>query len=219
MLILVLAACGREGEPLVSPSPTPRPSPTSSPEPEDSPTPEPTETPTPSPSPSPTAAGTDAPNCRNSTEPACGAFRFEPSPSEDDEIEVDVTFMPRRPKAGDEVTFDLQASDPDSQFLYLGTYRFARQGPGIVADDPPGSCPRAFGPWVPPSDEEGSTSKSLSYTYREAGEYQALFTFFSHSYTDDDHPWPDRPPGDEDGECIDPRASSGKMTVTVNVTE
>jgi hypothetical protein len=220
VLILVLAACGREGAPLVSPSPTPRPSPPSTPAPDESPTPEPTDSPTPSPTPTPTPTptATDAPNCRNSSDPACGAFRFDPPAGDDEQIDVDVTYSPSDPKAGEEVTFDLQARDPDSQFISLGTYRFSRGGPGVVAEDPEGSCPRAFGPWAPPSDDNGSTSASLKHTYRQAGTYRALFTFFSHSYTDDDHPWPDRPPGDEKGRCIDPRSSSGQMEVVVNVS-
>jgi hypothetical protein len=89
----------------------------------------------------------------------------------------------------------------------------------VVADDFPGTCPRAYGPWDAPEAKDGSVKRTLSYTYREAGTYEALFSFFSHSYTPDDHPWPDEPPGDEDGVCIDPRDSAGKETVTIRVAE
>ena len=132
---------------------------------------------------------------------------------------MDVTFTPRDPKAGDEVTFALRARDPDSEKIFLGTYRFAREGPGVIAEDPRGSCPRAYGPWTAPPDAAGSDSASLRYTYKEPGTYRATFTFFSHSYNDHDHPWPDRPPGDAQGRCIDPRSSSGEVTVTVEVNE
>ena len=215
--LLMLAACGREGAPLTTASPTPEPEATSTPEATESPTPEPTDTPSPSPSASPSPTATAA-ACRNSTAPVCGAFRFDPAIADDDQIHVEVTYRPRDPNPGDEVEFDLRATDPDSKLVYLGTYRFSSDGPGVVADDFPGECPRAYGPWDAPDDSEGSIRKMLRYTYREPGTYRALFTFYSHSYTDDDHPWPDRPPGDEDGLCVDPLSSSGKITVTIRVS-
>ena len=115
------------------------------------------------------------------------------------------------------MTFTLRATDPDSPFVFRGTYEFTQDGPGSIAREDVGSCPRAYGPWNPPVAKRGVASATLRHTYREAGTFEATFTFYSHSYRDGDHPWPNRPPGDEEGRCVDPYASSGKADVVVRV--
>lgn len=208
---LLIAACGREGERRVAGSPSARPTPAA--------TAAPAVTADASPGglPSPTTTVPATPACRNSTSPSCGAFRFEPEVS-DDEVVVTVRYVPRSPKAGDRVTFTLEAVDPDSRHVILGTYEFTEQGPGVVAEDDAGSCPRAYGPWDPPRAGRGSAAATLHHTYDQAGTFEATFTFSSRSYVASQDPWPGRPPGDGDGRCIDPYNSSGKADVTINVS-
>lgn len=217
--LMLLAGCGREGQPVASDTPPPATLPleTQTPEPTDEPSPTPDETPEDGASATP-ATPTAAAACRNSTVPSCGDFRFDPEAS-DDQIDVDVSYQPRSPKAGDRVTFTLRARDPDSSRVFLGTYEFTEDGPGEIAKDDFGKCPRAFGPWDPPREQGGSATKILSHTYEEAGTFEATFTFFSHSYERSKHPWPNDPPGDREGRCIDPYASSGKADVTLRVSE
>jgi hypothetical protein len=213
VLVCLASGCGREGARRTSVSPAP--------EAARSPAAAPAPTAAPSATPAPTSApqGTPSapPGCRNSTAASCGTFRFDPRPV-DDQVDVDVTISPSSPKAGDTVTFTLRATDPDSPFVFRGTYEFTQHGPGKVAREDVGSCPRAYGPWDPPVGKRGSLQTTLRHTYREAGTFEATFTFFSSSYRSSDHPWPDRPPGDDDGHCIDPYGSSGKRDVIVRVS-
>lgn len=216
-LVLLASACGEEGANLASStsSPSPTAATTATPEPEQteapSPTPEATTTP------DSTAAPPVEPKCRNSTDESCGKFSFDPKVTSDAPVEVKATFSPADPEPGEKVTFKLEARDPDSQVVELGTYEFAEGGPGVIVDPFPGECPRAYGKWDPPKKIEGDASKSVTHRYQKSGTYKATFFFFSSSYEGNDHRWPAEPPGDEDGFCMDPLASSGKATVTVKV--
>ena len=219
VLILVAAACAREGGLAIDATPVPIITP--APEATEAPTAEPSPTATATPTPTAAATGTPAATeaCRNSTEATCGAFRFDPTPEADDPITVKVTFSPSEPKAGDTVTFSLTATDPDSEAVLVGTYRFGRGQSAVVVDDAPDRCARAYGPWDPPQPKAGSADEELRHTYRDAGTYEAEFSFYSRSYTPGQHPWPTQPPGNADGRCIDPLASSGTVDVTVTVKE
>jgi hypothetical protein len=222
--VLVGTACAREGGlaidatpvPIITPAPLGNDLPSAAP----SPTATATASPTPIPTATATAAGTPAATarCRNSTEASCGAFRFDPAPQRDDAIAVKVTFSPKEPKAGDTVTFSLTATDPDSEVVLVGTYRFGKGQSAVVVDDAPDRCPRAYGAWDPPQAKAGSADEELRHTYRDAGRYEAEFSFYSRSYTAGQHTWPTAPPGDSNGRCIDPLASSGTNTVTITVT-
>jgi hypothetical protein len=144
---------------------------------------------------------------------------FDPPVGTNAAVSMTVSVSPAHPQPGQQVTFTLQASDPDSHLLYLGTYRFSRQGPGVVGDDTIGRCPTAYGPWDPPKKSSGSAKKVLRYTYKDAGTYEAYFSFYAHSYADKkgSYVWPDRPPGDAKGLCVDPLTSTGSRKVTVKV--
>jgi hypothetical protein len=211
VLLLVLVACGREGE-----RATPAPDATDVARPSRVAT-------SPSPTASAAAAGaTRAPaaapaGCRNSTEASCGPFRFDPD-VDDERMRVSVTASSRSVKVGDTVTFTISANDKDSSRIDLGTYRFGKDSSSVIAKGSDTTCPRAYGPWDPPGASAGSLRRTLRHTYRTAGEHEAIFTVFARSYSSGDHPWPARPPGDDDGECIDPYASSGKAEVTVTVS-
>jgi len=55
-----------------------------------------------------------APECRNSTNPQCGPFRWDPQPLPNRPMRVDVQIAPSHPRPGDVVTFTVVASDPDA---------------------------------------------------------------------------------------------------------
>lgn len=157
--------------------------------------------------------------CRDSFAPACGAFSFEPDPDNRD-LTLEVTFAPAEPRAGDNVRFSLKASDPDSRFLEVGTYRFAKDMRAVAPrSGSSGGCRQAFGPWRPSKAGTGVASHTLTHRYSKAGTYEAFFTFFGRSYRPGNkatHPW-DEPPGDSSGRCIDPYASSARVEVTITV--
>src|SRR4051794_35004310 len=50
--------------------------------------------------------------CRNSTNPACGNFSWDPPPGDNRPIEWRLTYSPQNPKTGEKVTFQLHATDP-----------------------------------------------------------------------------------------------------------
>jgi hypothetical protein len=213
-ILFVLAACGREGdratpvEPAVSDEPATTASLTT-----------PSATPVPSSAMTTTAAGRPVAQsgCRNSTAPSCGAFRFDPA-VDDDRLIVTASASSREIKAGQTVTFTVRASDPDSRLVSLGTYRFGKDSPSVIAKESGAKCPRAYGPWDPPKADDGALQKTLRHTYRTAGTHEAIFTFYARSYASGDHAWPARPPGDDEGACVDPYASAGKAEVTVRVS-
>jgi hypothetical protein len=216
LLLMGMSACGQEGGSETTPSPTAFRAIERSPEP----TPEATEEPSPTPTSTPDESTTPAPEpterCRNSTDPDCGKFRFDPSVDDDAKTTVKVAITPPNPKPDELVKFRIVAVDDDSQELFLGTYSFSSEGPGVIADDFHGTCPKAYGAWDPPDEKEGTLGKTISHRYREAGTYTATFQVISHSYGEK-HPWPDEPPGDGNGSCIDPLAGAGTAKITFRV--
>jgi hypothetical protein len=216
LVLLASMACGTEGASVTTPTPTrsrfraAEPTLTPGVEETEEPSPTPTEEPddaTPSPTP--------VERCRNSVDATCGKFGFDPNPEEDTEATVKITMSPEDPEPDELVTFKIVAVDEDSSTLRLGTYSLGKGQPSATASDSLGACPRAYGKWDPPAEDEGTLSKTLTHRY-EAGTYQATFYVVSRGYGDK-HDWPEDPPGDEDGECIDPYAgkASAKITFTV----
>lgn len=145
--------------------------------------------------------------CRNSTDPTCGPFRFDPQPGADNPMTVQVTIEPAAPVAGQPMVFHLTLTDPDG-VSYDGTnFNFGNSGIGGSTPEP---CAK-FGPWDPPARDPASATQTLNvtHTYFEAGTYTATFAF-------------DAGPFD----CVDsvtgrgdrPYASSATGTLTVTVS-
>lgn len=145
--------------------------------------------------------------CRNSTDPACGPFRFDPQPGADNPMTVEVTVEPAAPVAGQPMVFHIILTDPDG-VSYDGTnFNFGNSG---IGGSTPEECAK-FGPWDPPARDPASATQTVNvvHTYFEAGTYTATFFF-------------DAGPFD----CVDsvtgrgdrPYASSATGTVTVVVS-
>ena len=144
--------------------------------------------------------------CRNSTDPECGPFRFDPQPGANNPMTVQVTIEPASPVAGQPMVFHITLTDPDG-VSYDGTnFNFGNSGIGGSTPEP---CTK-FGPWDPPARDPASATQTVNvtHTYFEAGSYTATFFF-------------DAGPFD----CVDsvtgrgdrPYASSATGTVSVQV--
>src|SRR3712207_6243843 len=60
-----------------------------------------------------TTTTTAARVCRNSTDPACGQFFWDPAPTGNQPLNVQITTSPPNPRAGQEVAFTVSLHDPD----------------------------------------------------------------------------------------------------------
>ena len=134
--------------------------------------------------------------CRNSTDPRCGPFYWDPDPGPNQPLTVTVRYVPEHPHAGEAVTFYVTAHDPDAQWFWGVGEEFgddprggaAIDGMAVSADDQPDYCEaQKFGPWTPPprvdsAETLGNTPESgVPHTYSAAGTYTARFWFRSDS--------------------------------------
>ncbi len=130
------------------------------------------------PAPSPETP-TAAPICRNSRDPACGPFYFDPPPF-NEPMAVDVVFSPQNPEPGEEVTFTVRVSDdgPASPGSCINTQRYGE--PDDLVSVCSASCvptePK-YGPWDPPPPENANFEETFRHTYAEAGTYTATFSY------------------------------------------
>ncbi|MGI9022900.1 MAG: hypothetical protein ACR2HV_06675 [Acidimicrobiales bacterium] len=117
-----------------------------------------------------------APACRNSFDPACGSFFWDPQPGSNQPINVSVTMSPTDPAPGEPVNFTVTVTDPDhevSQNCAVIDY-----GDGVVDQRPCRSfeCQAAFGPWDTPAKRTGREVYTFIRPYA-AGNWVARFTF------------------------------------------
>ncbi len=128
---------------------------------------------------SPAGTSTTVASCRNSRDPACGPFRFDPEPVNEPLI-VEVTFSPEEPRAGERVTFTVRASDdgPVSAGNCTNSQTYGEAGEQRVVCS--ASClppePR-FGPWDPPPPENGIAEETFRHVYEQPGIYTATFRY------------------------------------------
>ena len=133
--------------------------------------------------------------CRNSTNPACGPFRWDPDPGPNEPLTVSVTFTPAHPHPGEPVTFFVRAVDPDATWFWRVSMDYG-DPPGAGAIDgsswdanayPDYCAPAKYGPWTPPPRRAGDETlgnppeKGIAHTYAAAGAYRARFWFGSDS--------------------------------------
>jgi hypothetical protein len=131
----------------------------------------------------PTEPSTDAttetteppPVCVNSTDPRCGDFRWEPSPSANQPITIDsVVVDPPHPIAGQTVTVTIQWSDPDAD-VASPDYGFCdgngcNSGPIAACAAPrPGTVPT--GPWTLPPRSPGAGTLVRQLQFPIAGTF------------------------------------------------
>ena len=114
---------------------------------------------------------------------ACGPLRFEPSPEPNREMRLDIEVTPSMPRAGQVVTFRINAVDKDAQISRncpAVSYGANVGGPqcGISLDH----CPVFYGTWnrltPAPSDRHEFEFRN---TYRDPGAYTATFEIYSGS--------------------------------------
>ena len=156
--------------------------------------------------PPPPATTTTTVACRNSANPACGPFRFEPQPGPDNPMFVHIVVGPPSPVAGQEVEFTVTLTDPDGVSRAGSTYNWGDSGIGESSVDP---CEK-YGPWDPPARDPARATEvlTLRHTYAQPGTYKVVFFF-----TGDPFDCVDSVTG-----CGDrPYASSASGTVTIEV--
>jgi hypothetical protein len=116
--------------------------------------------------------------CRNSTNPACGAFSYDP-PITNQPATLVATARPASPTAGHVVTFTLHATDPDSFIspdMFCGQISFGEgNSTGCQVSCAP-IGPR-YGKWDPPPPRPGTATFTMTHTYPHAGTYTAEFSF------------------------------------------
>jgi hypothetical protein len=117
--------------------------------------------------------------CRNSTDPACGPFYYDP-PLTNQPATLEVRVKPATERVGARVMFEIHAMDPDS-FVGVGGDTFCGEesfGDGNTQRCGP-SCagygPR-HGPWSPPPARPSDATFTVEHTYAKSGTYTAEIT-------------------------------------------
>ncbi len=122
--------------------------------------------------------------CRNSFEPRCGDFLWDPSPP-NASARMEVRFDPPQPRAGQPVTVTLRGEDPDAltgSFTFNSNCRSDTFGicnvsviPGCAP--PPGTpTTKPYGSWDPPTPPAAPLRQSVSWSV-------VFDTPGSHAYT------------------------------------
>lgn len=119
-----------------------------------------------------TAAPAPAPSsaCRNSTDPACGPFRWDPPPGSNAPVEIDITSSPSAPRVGDEVTVTVHVHDADALVGDV-TLTFGDEDVFTIPPASVVSCDGAqAGPWSLPAPTPDDLVKTFRHTYGKAGD-------------------------------------------------
>lgn len=125
--------------------------------------------------------------CRNSYDPACGPFRWDPDPGPNAPLTVTVTPPSQQVKAGQEVNFHIVAHDPDAKIDRCYAFDFGDGQKGSTCP-PPAACPTPYGPWSPPAKVDDTYEFDVKHTYAtaQAQPYVASFVLQSHSFCNPD---------------------------------
>lgn len=139
--------------------------------------------------------------CRNSFDPACGPFRWDPDAGPNAPLEADGTATLRQ----DNRTVDLRAVFADKDAGISTGCISASWGDGASYSNPMGcamtSCATAYGPWTPPPRKESTYPIDFGgHTYAAPGTYTITLSGISAADT-----------------CYNPYASSGEKRLTVVV--
>ena len=112
--------------------------------------------------------------CRNSNDPSCGAFFWDPQPPADQPLTINVRFAPESPRVGEEVVFDIEYFDPDAPELACPVVAFGDDASPTHCDPGPRACSR-YGPWTPPEPRGLETRRSEVHVYQQPGSYELVF--------------------------------------------
>lgn len=147
--------------PTTSPAPAP-PSPTAAP------------APAPTPAPTTTAAPPTTASCRNSTDPACGEFSWDPQPGPY-EVEVYAVSTPIAATAGEPVTFAVDHVDPAGPDAQGACLNWWVSDPAVVNTSSceviATSCART-GPHDPPEPSRERIPLERTITFETPGEHE-----------------------------------------------
>lgn len=117
--------------------------------------------------------------CRNSDDPACGPFRWDPPLAPNKPLTVKLSYLPTTPKAGETVTFSVTVDDPDGSMLLdddgLGNNYGDRTpdfSPTAIVD-----CLERYGPWTPEPPRPVHADLTFRHVYASAGTYNVSFPF------------------------------------------
>jgi hypothetical protein len=108
--------------------------------------------------------------CRNSTNPKCGPFRWDPVPVSHP-IDVSLTFSPPDPKPGDKVTVHLAATDQDTALGGLLVDFGDGHGAGFGVAPLCIAAPDPYGPWDPPPRQPDHKEYDYDNVYSAPGTY------------------------------------------------
>ena len=109
--------------------------------------------------------------CRNSYNPACGPFRWDPAPAPAGDWTVSIQYSPAQPAVGDLVTFTVTISDPNTSVYTCGHVSFGAGGPDENCDTQSAPCQTRYGPWDPPAEHPDSVTTGYTYRYDKPGTY------------------------------------------------
>ena len=117
--------------------------------------------------------------CRDSIDPACGPFRWDPPPAPNRPLTVTVTYAPANPRPGEAVTFKVVVDDPDGQSLLDRTGMANDYGDGAPQAIPSAivDCTEGYGPWTPPPPTPVHAEPSFQHTYAKPGTYVVKLPF------------------------------------------
>jgi len=110
---------------------------------------------------------TTADPCRNSHDPQCGPFRWDPPPGPNDPLKAEAKPESQQASAGSTVKFSLMASDPDSKIdktcivIDWDDGHTETTGPC----PPPAACPGSYGPWAPPARVADHDEREVTHVY------------------------------------------------------
>lgn len=128
----------------------------------------------------PAIAGGQQASCRNSSEPACGPFRWDPQPT-NRPMTIIVRPSTTTARVGETVVFDVEATDDTKidpgdcgNISSFGDEEFGEGGCDVDCLYPP-----RYGPWDPPAPTEGRITERFAHAYQRPGTYQARFTYHS----------------------------------------
>ena len=137
-------------------------------------TPPPTADPTPTATPTPTPTVQPTPSCRDSYDPACGTFRWDPAPQPNEDLAVQIDVDPSSPRVGEKVTFTVTAQDDHAEPVALeGEYgdNGFNISPSCLAQK------ERYGPWTPPAKAPRTVTRTYEGTFDEPGKHTVSFTF------------------------------------------
>lgn len=135
--------------------------------------------PAPAPTPSPKP-------CRNSYDPVCGPFRWDPDPGTNAPLNVTASAQPQQVNAGTEVNFHIVADDPDAKIAQCVVFVDFGDGQTGGTCPPPPACQTPYGPWTPPARVKDHWETDIKHTYATAGWHTASFQVQSHSFCNPD---------------------------------